>query len=233
MKKIVFASILMCFSITILAQQPVGKLSVIPKVGVNLATFTKFGWAKPTTDGIQTIKPASSKMKAGLTAGLEAEYQFTKKSALVAGILYSMQGVGYDDHVYALPENHFKGVSRFRINLQYINIPILERLYLFKGFAITAGIQPGFFLEGRAKSEASEWHIADDGETVYDSSEEVNSKWNDTFKKFDFSIPLGISYEWENVIMEARYNLGVIKIFKYDFFNSNNRVLTFSVGYRL
>lgn len=141
MKKIVFASILMCFSITILAQQPVGKLSVIPKVGVNLATFTKFSWTEPNT----TIKPASSKMKAGLTAGLEAEYQLTNKSAIVAGILYSMQGVGYDDHVYALPENHFMGVSRFRINLQYINIPILERLYLFKGFAITAGIQPGFF----------------------------------------------------------------------------------------
>ncbi|MBO5612380.1 MAG: PorT family protein [Prevotella sp.] len=233
MKKIVFASILMCFSITILAQQPVGKLSVIPKVGVNLATLTKFDYAKPTTDGIQTIKPASSKMKAGLTAGLEAEYQLTNKTALVAGLLYSMQGVGYDDHVYALPENHFQGVSRFRLNLQYINIPILAREYLFKGFAITAGIQPGVFLEGRAKSEGSQWHIADNGKTVYDSSEEVNSKWNSVFKKFDLSIPLAISYEWENVIMEARYNFGLIKIFKNNLFNSENRVLTFSVGYRL
>ncbi|MBQ9178639.1 MAG: hypothetical protein IJ140_06605 [Prevotella sp.] len=71
------------------AQEAVGRFSVVPKVGVNIANLSNFKWT-----GEETLKPASSKMKAGMTVGAEAEYQATQTLAVGAGLLYSMQGVG-------------------------------------------------------------------------------------------------------------------------------------------
>ena len=49
---------------------------------------------------------------------------------------------------------------------------------------------------------------------------------------FDLSIPVGASYEYMNVILDARYNLGLTNIYKYDLIKSKNRVITVTVGYR-
>lgn len=42
---------------------------------------------------------------------------------------------------------------------------------------------------------------------------------------------MGISYEYMNVVLDARYNLGLSKVHKD--LGSKNRSFTFSVGYRL
>lgn len=49
-------------------------------------------------------------------------------------------------------------------------------------------------------------------------------------KKVDFAIPVGISYEYMNVILDARYNIGLTKV--YDNIDGKNSVFTFSAGYR-
>ena len=35
----------------------------------------------------------------------------------------------------------------------------------------------------------------------------------DGLRKFSLSIPIGISYEYENVVLDARYNVGCIEYF--------------------
>ncbi|MBO6297062.1 MAG: PorT family protein [Prevotella sp.] len=210
------------------AQQPSGKFTVVPKVGVNISNLNSFKWT-----GSETLKPASSKMKAGMTIGAEVEYQATENVSVSGGLLYSMQGVGYDDFVIQLGKKEFEGVRNFRLNLQYVNMPLLVRRYLFKGFAVAAGVQPGILIDARAKSDVTEWSLDDDGKTIYGRQYDVDSKWDSTLRRFDLSIPVGLSYEWEKVVIEARYNIGVIHVFRNDGFPSRNGVMSFTVGYRI
>jgi hypothetical protein len=49
--------------------------------------------------------------------------------------------------------------------------------------------------------------------------------------KFDLSIPVGISYEYKNAVIEARYAWGLSKIMNYGdpFYN---RVIQLTLGYK-
>ena len=227
MKHLFFTISFLCISFTTLAQQPVKRLSVVPKIGVNLASVTNFDFTAN-----ETVKPASSKIKAGLSAGVELEYQLTDKGSISAGLLYSMQGVGYDDYYFAFDQNNYEGASDWRLNLQYINMPLLFHYYIAKDLALMAGIQPGVLIDKYIKNEYAKWHIDENGKEVYDTHGEIKDK-NLKMRTFDIAIPVGISYEWQSVIIEARYNIGLISPFKYSISNGHNSVFAFSVGYRI
>ena len=49
-------------------------------------------------------------------------------------------------------------------------------------------------------------------------------------KSFDFSIPVGLSYEYNNVVLDARYNWGLTKI--ADNSDSKNSVFQITLGYK-
>lgn len=97
------------------------------------------------------------------------------------------------------------------LNLDYINIPILAQIYPAKGFAVKAGIQPAFNVRHKYSGDYSA--------TI------------DGIKSFNFSIPVGLSYEYECFVLDARYNIGVTKIFKN---SDEGRNSTFSItlGYK-
>ncbi len=69
-----------------------------------------------------------------------------------------------------------------------------------------------------------------DGTTVdYDDAakaEGIDSK----AKKFDLSIPVGLSYEISNVVLDARYNWGLTKIVSNS--DSKNSVFQITLGYK-
>ena len=75
-------------------------------------------------------------------------------------------------------------------------------------------------------------HTDDNGKHVHDEDGKINDK-NLKTNSFDLAIPMGISYEWQKVMIEARYNLGLLHAFKKNITSGRNSVLTFSVGYRL
>lgn len=143
-----------------------------------------------------------TKMKAGAVAGVEAEYRVSDLIGVSAGVLYSMQGVKADEGDY-------------KQKLEYINIPILANFYVWKGLALKAGIQPGFL------TSAKEDFGGDDDLDMKDACE-----------SFDFSIPVGASYEWNDFVLDLRYNIGVTKIYKEDEGSSKNGVLAITLGYK-
>ena len=50
--------------------------------------------------------------------------------------------------------------------------------------------------------------------------------------KFDLSIPVGVSYEYKNIVLDARYNWGLVKVVNVgDAFY--NRCFMLSLGYKL
>lgn len=140
----------------------------------------------------------------GLAAGAEFEYGLTDNIGLSAGVLYSMQGVKtiiVDDDCTS--------------KLDYLNVPILANFYIAKGFAVKLGVQPGFKLSSKAKFKGS------------GGSKEVDV---DGFKSVDLSIPVGLSYQYQNIVFDARYNWGVTNIVEDS--DSKHSVFQITVGYK-
>lgn len=226
MKKAIISLLALITSLTLSAQNAPGKFSVIPRIGVNIAKLTKWDWM----DGL-TLEHASSRFKAGFTGGAEIAYQATNVTALSVGVMYSMQGVAYDDFVVENGDGTFTGVNNLHLDLQYITLPVLFNCYVAKGLALKAGVQPAFLLDARMKSESAVYTLSEDGMKTYQPVEENDSKWT-TVKSFDISIPVGISYEYENVVLDARYNAGLMSVFKSGLWSSTNSFFSVTVGYK-
>lgn len=148
----------------------------------------------------------NSKTRAGVVAGAELEYHVSPMFGLSAGLLYSMQGCKYD-----LDE------ATVTIKNDYINIPVLANVYVAPGLALKAGLQPGFKVSSKVKAKAGDSSVTKDFD-------------DDAFKTFDLSVPVGISYEYMNVCLDARYNIGVTKVM--DGADSKNSVFQVTLGYK-
>ena len=107
--------------------------------------------------------------------------------------------------------------------ITYINVSILANYYIIPGLAIKAGIQPGFLVS--QKTKGSEFY---DGR--WDDFENTDT---DNMKKVDISIPVGLSYEFSNIVIDARYNLGLTKILDVEHVDSKNSVFMFTLGYKI
>ena len=154
-------------------------------------------------------KTTDSKMRVGLAAGLEFEYGVAENFGLSAGVLYSMQGVkGKEAWLGEKADITYK--------FDYINIPVLANFYITKGLAIKAGIQPGFNVKKKVAVEVA--GVKDDA-TV------------DDVKGFALSVPVGLSYEFANVVLDARYNWGLTKAIKDA--DSKHSYFTITLGYRI
>lgn len=140
----------------------------------------------------------------GLAAGVEAEYQATDIFSVSAGLIYSMQGNKAKED----------GVT-LTTKLDYINIPILANVYVTKGLAVKLGVQPAFNVSDKQKLSGGKASV---------EAEDVDAE------SFDFSIPVGLSYEFNNVVIDARYNFGVTNI--ADGGDSKNSVFQITLGYK-
>ena len=156
-----------------------------------------------------------NKMKLGLVAGAEFGYNINDMFAVTAGALVSLQGSKFDDNSYQ------KDITT---NLTYLNIPILANVYIAPGLAIKAGVQPGFLLSRKTKLDELV------GSGTWTSVEHTST---DGMKKVDFSIPLGLSYEISDFVIDARYNLGLTNINDTDSYKSKNGVIMLTVGYKI
>lgn len=140
----------------------------------------------------------------GLAAGAEFEYGITDNIGLSAGVLYSMQGAKTTEDG-----------ADCTLKLDYLNVPILANFYVAKGFAVKLGVQPGFKLSSKAKAKGS------------GASVELDV---DGIKSVDLSIPVGVSYQYQNIVFDARYNWGVTKIVEDS--DSKHSVFQITVGYK-
>ena len=100
--------------------------------------------------------------------------------------------------------------------MDYLTVPIVADFYIVKGLAVKAGIQPG--LNVKAKMDAPG----------------ITGDFDESVKKFDLSIPVGLSYEFRNVVLDARYNFGVTKMFDMNKIDLDSKNLAFqlTLGYK-
>lgn len=173
-------------------------------------------FVKPMIGGtLSTVtKVDEAKMKLGLVGGAEFGYKLADPFDVTAGLLVSMQGSAYKDNKYMKDQ---------KATTTYLNVPILANYYITPGLAIKAGIQPGFLLS--AKNKFSEYFPETNTWKDFDES------GTDGLKKFDLSIPIGLSYQISDFVIDARYNLGLTKV--ADHADGKNSVIMLTVGYMI
>ena len=166
--------------------------------------------------GSITLQP-----KVGINLASMTDYDDSKmKVGLVAGVEAAYQlsdalavsaGLNYS-------MQGVKGDGDAKIKTEYINIPILANYYVAPGLAINAVVQPGFLMSCKM----------DDGEGDVDAK--------DFAEKFDLSIPVGVSYEISDFVIDARYNFGLTNVWKDDYKkllgDAKNSVISLTVGYK-
>ena len=216
MKKIMMIAAMMVATLSASAQNEVGQVTLKPTVGLNIASMTK---------------AENSKVRPGFIAGVEAEYGVAENFGLTAGVFYSQQGVKAEGEVAIDASDLGLGVGVIGFNgkatykLDYINIPIMAQFYPVKGLALKAGIQPGFCVTKKVKYDGN---AIVGPNTTMPYNEEY--KMGDAVKNFAFAIPVGVSYEYESFVLDARYNIGVTKALKES--DSHHSVFSITLGYK-
>ena len=121
-----------------------------------------------------------------------------------------------------------EGFKKYEItqDLNYLNISVLANIYTFKGLALKSGIQYGILLGARNDVEYSEKIRTLVG---YD----LNNNKRD-YRKENWSIPIAVSYEYKNIVLDLRYNIGIKNIYGYKVDDDyKTKSLWLTLGYRL
>ena len=113
--------------------------------------------------------------------------------------------------LYTMQGADYKGDGADKMKLDYLNIPILAQYQLMDGLKIKAGVQPGFLMSAK-------WGDDD---------------YKDNCEKFDLAIPVGLSYEISDFVIDARYNFGTSNIYKNSSKTYKNSVIMVTLGYKI
>ncbi len=228
MKRLSILVAVLTVSLMTLAQPSAGSFSLIPRLGVNFANMTN---DEVVVDLMQQEHTLKSRIKPGLMVGFDAEYQATSDLFMSLGLQYSRQGSRFPD--FERKDGEFvEGYSDWHTDLDYLNVPLLFGYRIAKGFSVKAGLQLGLLLGGKEKMSYTDITILDGGTRKQGDAVPRETDVKDVYKSVDLSIPLALSYEFENVILDARYNFGLSRIHQLDVVKSRNSVIQLSVGYR-
>ena len=183
----------------------------VPKIGLNLSNL-------PGIDG---------KVKIGLIGGVYMEMFLTKNIAIDVETQYSHQGSSGVHRT--LTTTDVSGITTTReygpydFKLDYLNTNYIVRWYpwIDLPWSFITGLHTSYIISAKAK--------LDDG---------TKHNLKDHIYKGDVAIPLGVSYEWSQWQIEARYNLYFRKLARDAktqelMRNARNNMFEVTLGYRI
>ena len=233
---ILFAAISLS-TMTVVAQNKVGEFSLKPMVGINVSD-------------ISSDEEVNYKAKVGFTGGVEAEYGVTPWLGVSLGAMYSQQGakikaslseIGVND------EGRMVAVlldMKGKLKADYINMPLLANFYVWKGLAVKTGVQVGFLVNDKMNVDvamAGVTALDTDKITYVDLSTHPTDNFfssfsvegSDVCKSVVFGIPVGLSYEYKNITLDARYYFGLTRMDDAEEDPAaRNRCLSITLGYK-
>ena len=225
MKKMMMIVAMMAATVTASAQFEAGTFSLQPKLGATGSMLSNM--PNLDTAGAGGVNLTSDKTATGgFIIGGEAEYQLSNVFSLAAGVNYAQQGCGWKDKSFS-----FNGVvaelKDAKVELGYVNVPIVANVYLFKGFALKAGVQFGFLTNADMKFTLK----SEQGNLNQSLNNDVSFK--DGCEKMDIAIPVGVSYQFKvPIVIDARYNIGLKNVSKEVGEDFKNQVFQITVGYK-
>jgi len=152
-------------------------------------------------------------MKPSYQAGLVMEYKFSPKFAIAPEVVFASQGGKFkaiEMQLFGLDVS--KNVT---FNTNYINVPVMLKYYVSPAFSIDFGPQVGFNVYSKVSVEG------------YDKAYDLK----DNTKGVDFGLGLGGTYNLtENAFVQARYTMGMTKVFDGDYNKEKNGNVQIAFG---
>lgn len=224
MKRIITLAFLSAISLASFAQSKVGTWSVIPHVGVSIASLThQSGGIEVGDNQSQEVKPQG---RPGFTGGVDVMYQASDNIGLSIGLSYVQAGCKYKD----VDDNGVIWHDHYD-RMDYISVPLLAHSYIAPGLSINVGVAPSFLIYGKYHAGMLSYDLDTDGHRTNVQEGVIDIDTKKGLRNFTLSIPVGISYEYENVVLDARYNVGMLNVYKHGL-TARNKVFEVSVGYK-
>lgn len=193
MKKAVFFVLFIFINLTTHAQAWTDNFQIGVRGGLNFATVTGDDFDSPDS-------------RTSFYAGLIAEAPLSDRVSLQPEVFYSGQGFDITDEPNEIDA---------QFQLDYIQVPVLLKLYLIDGLNIQAGPQFGFKINEEIDFEPAE----DSGD--FDT---------DAINDFDLQLSAGAEYKLgKSFFVQARYTYGLSEIIED--FNVHNSVLSAGIGF--
>ena len=225
-------------TMTAAAQNKVGEFSLKPMIGINVSDLS-------------SDEEVNYKTKVGFTEGLEAEYGVTPWLGVSLGAIYSQQGAKYEASLGQLGVNEegrkvaviigLKG----KLKADYINMPLLANFYVWKGLSVKTGLQVGFLVNDKMSGNGAvagfteipaDQLIQEDLSISSATSTSLSTfsfEESDICKSVVFGIPVGLSYEYKGITLDARYYFGLTRMDDVeDDAPARNRCLSITLGYK-
>ncbi len=192
MKKLILLTAVSIMSVSAAFSQ----VSFGVKGGLNLATMTNF-------EGDTGMKPS-------FYVGGVMEYRISDLIAISPELLYSRQGIQMKE----------EGATA-RIRLNYINLPVLAKIYVVDNFSFDIGPQIGLNIGSDIWAKAGGQTA-----TIDLPSSEFDTPAPSTL---EVGLALGVTYNIDRFFVQGRYNLGLTNIFGENL-NSKNGVIQIGAG---
>ncbi len=164
------------------------------KVGFDMTNF----WGSNVEHG----------MKPGYQVGLMMEYKFSPKFAIAPEVVFAAQGGKSKALAFDINKHGIElAATDIKYNTNYINVPLMLKFYATPNFSIDLGPQVGFNVYSKVTAKG-----VDDAIDFKDATNAV-----------DFGIGMGGTYNLtENAFVQARYTMGLTKVFKDEYILGEN-----------
>lgn len=210
MKKLILCAVALISGLTIAQAQSDSKaVQLGVKGGLNSSTISG--------DDIGELKSRTS-----FNAGLVAEIPISERVSFQPEVFYSGQGFDIQENDQ---DNIFDTDDNVEYQLDYIQVPLLLKVYLVEGLSVEAGPQFGFKIHEEIDFEPNN----DGGDIEIDSNDS-------NIKDLDTGIALGTAYKFDNgFFLSGRYTFGLTNIFEdgtaFENVDAKNNVWQFGLGF--
>jgi len=210
MKKLILSTVVFVSGLAFLnAQSDSKQVQLGVKGGANFSTISGDDFGDPDS-------------RTSFNAGLVAEIPISERLSFQPEVFYS--GQGFDVREID-QDNVFDTDDNIEYQLDYIQVPLLLKVYLVKGLSVEAGPQFGFKIHEEFDSQPN----SDGGDIEIDSEDSY-------VKDFDTNVAVGASYKFDNgFFLSGRYNIGVTDIFDdgtpFEGVDAKNNVWQVGVGF--
>lgn len=200
MKKIFFL-LVMLLPLMASAQNENRRVSLEPHAGM---TVSKMSGSALNMNGT---------WKTGYTAGVEVEIPLSDYYSLTTGADISNIGTGFKE------QKQTYSSAKEKLSVTYVTVPLQLKTYFrgVKGLSAHLGLQAGFLVKARDKATVKTIRTMDLGDGtssmyLWEKTTEKQSKnVSDQFRNVVAGIPMGLSYEYRNVMIDATYTLEVLR----------------------
>lgn len=193
------------------------------KAGLNLAD-----WQGETVQSMQDLMDmsggyVSKEMRPGFHVGTYVSIPVAPGFEIEPGLQYSQKGTVLKGKI-PLEQFDFLNANVTLTNkAEYLDLPILAKVYVGEGFHIFAGPQVSYLLSNKVSAEAGAFGF-----------KALNQEWdmNSGFRDFDVALTGGLGYRFANGFnLSAGYDYGLNSIDSNGSFDTYNHVIKASVGF--